>query len=109
MIEYIIGSKSKERIFFFLAARNEGYAREIAKFYDSELSPVQNQLNKLEIGNVLVCRTIGRTKVFSFNPRYPFFNELLQLIEKAIEFLPDEEQKRLKFFRKRPRRSGKPL
>jgi predicted transcriptional regulator len=109
MLEYILGSKSKERVLLYISVRKQGYAREIANFYNTELTPIQNQLNKLEIGGILVNQLVGKTKVFSLNPRYPFIKELLALLEKAVEFLPEEEKSELLIYRKRPRRTGKPL
>jgi len=93
----------------FLLARDEGYAREIARFYDTDLDPVQKQLDKLESGGALVSRTAGRTRLYTFNPRYPFLDELRALLEKALAFYPDDLQDRLVMSRRRPRRRGKPL
>jgi predicted transcriptional regulator len=109
MLEPIIGSEIRELILIFLAARKQGYAREIASFYNRSLSPVQNQLDRLENGNVLVSFSSGKTRVYSFNPRYPFLDELLNILSKALTFLPGEKQNELLLVRKRPRRKGKPL
>lgn len=109
MIESIVGSLSKERVLFYLVARKEGYAREIARFYETELSPIQLQLNNLESDGILFSKNVGKTKVFSLNPRYPMMNELIALISKAIDFLTEEDKQKLLIFRTRPRRSGKPL
>lgn len=73
------------------------------------MTPIQNQLNRLEIGGILINQQIGKTRVFSFNLRYPFLKELLALLEKSIEFLPESEKNELILYRKKPRRSGKPL
>lgn len=109
MLEPIIGSKNRELILIFLFARKQGYAREIAAFYKKSLSPVQNQLDRLENGNVLVSFLSGKTRIYSFNPRYPFLNELMSLLKKTISFLPKEKQDELLLIRKRPRRKAKPL
>ena len=109
MLEPIIGSEIRELILIYLAARKQGYAREIASFYKKSLSPVQKQLDRLENGNVLVSFSSGRTRVYSFNPRYPFLDELLNILNKAVTFLPKEKQNELLLVRKRPRRKGKPL
>ncbi|MDZ7721401.1 MAG: ArsR family transcriptional regulator [candidate division KSB1 bacterium] len=93
----------------YLAARKQGYAREISEFYNSSLSPIQIQLDRLESGNVLVSHLSGRTRIYAFNPRYPFREELVQLLNKAISFLPEEKQENLLYNRKRPRRKSKPL
>lgn len=109
MIESILGSVNAERILVYLLVRERGYAREIAVFYETDLTPIQNQLKKFELGGVLVSFLVGRTRVFEFNPRYAFLSELKALLNKAFEFYPPEEIEKLKMVRKRPRRTGKPL
>ena len=109
MLEPILGSTNCERVLLFLLARKEGYAREMARFFATDLAPVQRQLEKLEVGGVLMSRTAGRTRLYEFNPRYPFLRELSALLEKALSFYPDEERALLGINRRRPRRRGKPL
>lgn len=108
MIEGILGSRSKEQVMFYIFARQQAYAREIAVFYETSLSPVQNQLNNLEIAGILVSKNAGRTRLYMFNPRYPFYRELDALIGKAVSCLPEKEKSRLTNFRTRPRRNKKP-
>ena len=100
---------SSERVLIFILARGEGYAREISRFFDTSLTPIQKQLDKLESGSVLVSRTAGRTRLYTLNPRYPFLKELRALLEKALSFYPDEVRDSLLLNRRRPRRRGKPL
>jgi hypothetical protein len=109
MLEPILGSASSEKVLIFLFARQEGYAREIARFFATDLDPIQKQLSKLEAGSVLVSRVVGRTRLFSFNPRYPMVDELRALLEKTVQFYPDDIRERLLMDRRRPRRRGKPL
>lgn len=109
MLETILGSISSERVLIFLFAREEGYAREIGRFFDTDLLSIQNQLKKMEVGGVLVSSKIGRTRLYTFNPRYPFLIELQNLLEKALSFYPKEIQENLLLNRRRPRRGGKPL
>lgn len=109
MLETLITPRTKELILLYLWSRKEGYAREIAKYYNSSLSPIQNQMDKLEFGGILSSKSIGKTRIYYFNPRYPFFKELAKLIEKAFQFLPSDEKEKLILTRKRPRRKGKPL
>ncbi|MBT3391260.1 MAG: winged helix-turn-helix transcriptional regulator [Chloroflexi bacterium] len=108
MIESLLGSENSERVLIFLVARQTGYAREIARFFDTSLYGVQKQLDKLETGGVLVSRMVGRTRLYEFNPRYPFLNELKSLLEKALSFYAAEEREQLLLNRRRPRRRGKP-
>jgi len=109
MIEVLLGSKNAERVLIYIFTRDEGYAREIASFYGTDLKPVQMQLDKFEKGGVLVSRSIGRTRPYEFNPRYPFLNELKALLEKALSFYSANEQEELKVNRRRPRAKGKTL
>jgi predicted transcriptional regulator len=109
MLETVLGSLTCERVLIFITAREEGYAREIATFYTTSLAPVQKQLDKLEAGGVLVSRTVGRTRLYTFNPRYPLLFELKAFLVKALSFYDQEFQARLLFDRRRPRRRAKPL
>ena len=109
MLEVLLGSASKEKILLFIVSRESGYARQISDFFDIPLTPVVKQLKKLEEGGVLYVEIQGRTKLYKFNPRYSFLKELKQLLSKVLEFYSEETLKELKFNRKRPRRSKKPL
>ena len=109
MPEPLLGSTNAERVFIFILVRKEGYIREIARFFGCDPDSIQKQLAKFEAGGVLVSSPAGRTHLYSFNPRYPFLKELKALLEKALIFYTQEEQKKLLMNRRRPRRSGKPL
>jgi len=109
MLETLFGSKNRERVLQYILANDEGYAKEISTFYGTSLDPIQKQLEKLELGGVFVSHTVGRTRLFMFNPRYAFLSELKALLLKAKEFYPPEEIERLDMKRRRPRRAGKPL
>lgn len=109
MLEPLLGSINRERVLLFLYARNEGYAREIARFYKTDLSQIQKQLERLEIGNIVYSKTAGKTRVYSLNPRYPFLDEIRLLLEKVLSFYSPEEREKYTRDRKRPRRKGKPL
>jgi predicted transcriptional regulator len=109
MIEAIVGSTSAERVLLFLAAREEGYATEIAKSFDTSLSQIQKQLERMERDGLLINKKVGNTRVYSFNPRYVFVDELKALLEKAISMCPDSLQEELLMNRRRPRKKNKPL
>ena len=109
MIEILLGSQNSERVLLFILAREKGYAAEISRFYDTAINGIQQQLEKFENGGVLVSQMIGRTRLYSFNPRYPFLIALKQLLSEAISFYPKEDQEKLLLNRRRPRRKGKPL
>src|SRR5574339_560474 len=109
MLTVLLGTENSERVLIFLLARKEGYAREIDQFFDTNLYAIQRQLQKLEAGGVLVSRTAGRTRLYQFNPRYPFLNELTKLVEKALSFYPENVRENLIMNRRRPRKRDKPL
>ncbi len=109
MLEAIFGSINRERVLMFLYVRQEGYSREISRFFRTDLSQIQKQLERLEAGGVLYSRSMGKTRVYGLNPRYPFLNQLRELLEKAMVFYTAEERERLTMMRRRPRRKGKPL
>ena len=109
MLEPILGSESSERVLIFILAREQGYATEIARLFKTQLYSIQRQLNKFELGGVLVSHTLGRTRLYTFNPRYPFLKELRDLLSKALSYYSEGEREKLLMNRRRPRRRGKPL
>jgi len=109
MLEELFGSKNRERVLQYILARDEGYAKEMADFYESSLDPIQKQLERLELGGILVSKRVGRTRLFMMNPRYAFKDELVSLLEKARTYYEPKEQEKLLISRKRPRRTGKSL
>ena len=109
MLEILLGSTSCEQVLLFILARGEGYPREIARFFSVDYRPIRNQLDKLEAGGILCSRSVGRTRLYSLNPRCPYSKELKALLEKVMRFCPAELRERLVMNRRRPRRRGKPL
>ncbi len=109
MLEPLLESESKEKILLYLVTHGESYPSEIARTLGLYVNTVQYQLLKLEGGGVLYSKLKGRTRLFGFNPRYPFKRELEALLVKALSFVPEEELDRLYRPRLRPRRTGKPL
>ena len=109
MFEPILGSTSKERVLLYLNARGKGYARAIARCFDTSVTPIQKQLEALEQQNVLYSEQQGRTLLYALNPRYPLIKELQALLDKGLAFYPPEEQEKLMMNRRRPRRKGKLL
>jgi hypothetical protein len=111
MLEVLFGGKAIEKILFYLLVNGNCYGAQLSASFKEALSPFQKALDKLEIGGVVVSFLKGRTRLYEFNPRYPFLQELKSFLAKAYLFLPQEikssyyETK----VRKRPRRRGKPL
>ena len=109
MLAQLFGSVNKERVLVFLAGRSRGYSREIARFFNAPLYPVQNALDNLEAAGVLVSRLVGNTREYEFNPRYPARNQLAALLDRALSLYPADLRNKILVNRSRPRRRGKPL
>lgn len=73
------------------------------------MSVVQDQLRKLEDAGVLVSRTVGRTRVFEFNPKNPTARRLRGFLAGELKALPKEVTGKYFRERQRPRRTGKKL
>ena len=109
MFEGLFSSQDTERVLLFLAARGEGYGKEIADFWQAHVSGIQRQLDRLEVAGILSQKLVGRTRVYSWNKRWPFRAELESLLKKAMAYLPKRDQEALTLQRRRPRRKDKPL
>ncbi|MEM1282573.1 MAG: ArsR family transcriptional regulator, partial [Chlamydiota bacterium] len=75
------------------------------------LDPIQKTLKKLEFGGLLSSYKEGRTRVFVWNPRYPFLGEIKALAKKVYEFTPEDQKEKfyLSKTRRRPRKTDKPI
>lgn len=91
MLEAFFESDKKEKILFYLYSHGEGYPREIARTFGFNLNTVQNQLQNLENHGILTSQMKGKVRIFRFDPRYPFREELLALLKKAMMYLPEDE------------------
>lgn len=110
MLEYLFVNKNVEKVLMYLFLHDKANATELRRAFDSSLDPIQKTLRKLEGGGLLVSFLEGRTRVFQWNPRYPFLNEIQALAKKTYEFLPSDMQHTYQpNKRKRPRKTGKPL
>ena len=109
MFESLFGNATANRVLLFLARFGEGYPRQIANHFSISLNMVQLQLEKLEIAGIVVSQLKGRTRIYQWNPRYPFRRELLALLNKAFDFMSEEQITQFYTRRTRPRRKGKPL
>ena len=105
----LFGSLSRERILTFIAAREQGYARQIAGFWECPDMPIKRELNRLESDGVLTARSLGRTIMYCINPRFFLRKELVALLMRIIEAYPPDWKERLLYDRRRPRAKGKPV
>ena len=110
MLEAVFGNATAEKVLLFIESYGDGYAQAIANTFDDvTLRMAQVQLARFERGGILVSQLEGRTRLFSWNPRYPFQRELRALLRKALKFLTAADRRKFFMQRRRPRRSGKPV
>ena len=108
MLEGLFGNSVIEKIFFTLFVYGEGYPLGMAKTFDEPVNKFQQQLKRLEDSGIIVSRLVGKVRLYTFNPRYPFLDELKSLISRAYEYVPQNETELYYRKRTRPRRAGKP-
>lgn len=111
MLEYLFSNKNVEKILIYLYLHEKTNASELKRAFRTSLDPIQKTLKKLEEGGLLVSFLEGKTRVYQWNPRYPFLKEVQNLAERCYTFLPVEIQESdyQSMIRKRPRKTGKPL
>ena len=109
MLEFLLGNGTIEKILFFLETYEQGYPKGISRTFGVSVNGIQQQLKRLENGGVVVSLLEGKTRLYRFNPRYPFLKELKTLLCRAMEFLSEKEIEQYYRKRTRPRKKGKPL
>ena len=108
MLEGLFGNSTAANVLMFLAMNREAYAQELADRLGVSLSTVQGQLQRLERSGVLAGTPRGRMRFYTFNPRFPFASDLVQMLQRAVDYMPDAERERF-IARRRPRLAEKPL
>lgn len=109
MIEVLLGNSTAEKVLLYINTYREGYGTGMSKIFKIPLNSVQKQLKRFEEGGVLVSQLKGNTRIYTFNPRYVFLEELKKLLDRTMKMLPEKEIKKYYRNRTRPRKAGKPL
>lgn len=107
VLEALFGSQTAERVLLYLHNYDEGYVRGIAETFALSPSQVQAQLRKFEDSGLLVSSMLGRTRVYSWNPRNPFVTPLRELLAEITRALPEKEIAGYYRQRRRPRKADK--
>ena len=108
MLEGLFSNKTTEKVLLHIYHYGESHASAISKDFDTSLNPIINQLNRLEENGILVSKLMGKSRVYSFNPKSPFSKPLERLIEVAYESYSLKERQEMFSSRRRPRAKGKP-
>lgn len=102
------GGKTRTRVLLALGLLAQSYPRELARILETTLNGVQTALRGLERDGLVAGRSIGRTRVFTINPRYFAYDDLRRYLRRLVE--PEVDlRRRIEELRRRPRRTGKPL
>ena len=105
----LFGSAVAEQCLLYIANYREAHISGIAHSFDLHPAQVGVQLRKLESGGILVARTVGNMRIFTFNPRLAIKDELESLLLRIIEVLPESDIEAHFRERRRPRRTGKAM
>lgn len=109
MLEGVFGNRTAEKVLLHIFHYGESHASAIAKDFKVALNPIVQQLNRFEAAGILVSKEIGRSRVYSFNPKSPLRQPIQDLLEIVYESIPLAERQKLFEARRRPRRKGKPV
>ena len=80
----LFGNPNIEKILLFLLVNEKCYAAQIGHCVGGALTPIQQALNRLENGKILSSHLEGKTRLFRFNPHYPFLRELQALLKTGL-------------------------
>jgi len=105
----LLKTEKDEFILYYFYAYTKGYGRDIARLFDYNLLSVQKIILRLELAGIICGMTYGKTRLYEFDRRYPFYKELQALIKAAFDALPPEIEDKYFLRRNKPRRTGKPL
>lgn len=109
MIAELFGGNTAEKTLLYLSAVGEGYSAEIAKTFKISASQVQRTLERLENADILVGNTIGRSRIYKLNDKWFLSDKLKELLDKALLFIPIDEQEMYFGKRKKPRKKNKKI
>src|SRR5437868_15389637 len=93
MLEVLCGNKNVQRILIFLFVNGKCYGTQLHRSLETPLTPLQNALNRLEKGGLIISYYEGKTRLYQFNPAYPLIGELEYMLKKAYTLLPANKKK----------------
>ncbi len=102
------GSETRTRVLVVLHLLESSFQRELARVLESAPSVVQKALSSLERDGLIAGRLVGRTRIYTLNPRYFGRKELEAFLSRLSE-ADSHLRERTTKLRRRSRRAGKPL
>jgi hypothetical protein len=92
LFDALFGNPTIEKILLFLLVNEKCYAAQIRHCLGGALTPIQQALNRLEKGKIVISELEGKTRVFRFNPHYAFLRELQALLKQGYHQLQLHDQ-----------------
>lgn len=105
----LFGNETAAKVLLYFQELESGYPRGVADTLGVPLSQVQRQLERLEREGILASQVLGRTRLYQWNPRCGYVDELRALLARGVRMLPEQVRESFLGERRRPRRKGKPL
>ena len=109
VLAILFGSRAAEAGLLHLYHYGETYGRAIAADLEISLVSVQRQLEKLESAGVLVSKLVGRTRLYTWNPRSVVAKRVEDLVKVVYDGIPLRRRTQIFAQRRRPRAKGKPV
>lgn len=88
----LFGNPNIEKVLLFLLVNEKCYAAQLKQCLGGALTPIQQALSRLEKGNIITSALEGKTRLFRFNPHYPFLRELQTLLRQGYHHLTLHDQ-----------------
>lgn len=108
-IDAVFGGRVAGEVMLFLEYYGEAHGHQIARAFNRTPSAVHKQLKRLESGGLIVGRNVGRTRVFTWNPRSQTAKHLRLFLRAEVDALPEETIDKYFRERNRPRTTGKKI
>jgi hypothetical protein len=109
MLEKIFGNSTAEKALLHIYHYGSIHAAAVAGDYGIAVTPIHRQLERFEEAGILVAKSVGRTRLYAWNPKSPLTRPVQELVGIAYNAIPLKEREALFGTRRRPRRKGKPV
>lgn len=108
-LEDLFGGRAAEAVLLHVFHYGETFGRAVARDFAVSLDSVQRQLDRFERAGVLVCKSQGRTLVYSWNAKSRLAARLRDLVSVVHEGMGQEAKDRVFAERRQPRAKDKPV
>lgn len=107
MLDKLFGNETLSLILLNLYHYGEIYSAMVEKNTGIASRPILNQLNKMEEAGYFVSRSVGRTRLYTFNPKNPAVKHIKAILEITYSNMSIEMKEKMFSERMRPRAKGK--